>query len=215
MQVAVGAILDQNVTIVYDALDLTTIDRNLLRELLDTSAPVIMDTPDMIVASAVAEALFVQIGDRRIRVTYQRQGADLKDDELCRMAARADALVHRPQSGLVAYGFNYDLGVVVENEDARRLVLEAMAPRRDAIEAALEGELVNAIPRFLFLAGGTRYDLIVEPESAGRLKVHLNTHFEGQRASLPAVDELRASFVREYERLVGLVSRLLTVGGRK
>jgi len=204
MDIDIQSVLSQNITLVYDALDLRSIDTGKLKGFLDAKA-MVMDTPEMIVAVYPPHPLIIQIGDRRIRVTFPRESEDIGTVPLWEIAIKCHQLV--PQSQLVAYGFNYDVGSVVTG-NAQTITMNLFVSNRQMVEKALEGHLESFIPRLKFKRGETLYDLILEPLDEKRVKAHLNVHFQFKGITLPSQDRLEASFRQEFGYLVSMLSRL-------
>lgn len=205
MDIDIQRVLSQNITLVYDSLDLRTIDSRKLKELMGVKAkPMVMDTPEMIVAVYPAAPIIIQIADRRIRVTFQRESEDIGSVPLWEIALKCHQLV--PQSQLFAYGFNYDVGAVVADGNAQAIMMGLFVSNLQMIEDALGGHLLSITPRLKFKRGGTLYDLIFEPLGEQRIKAHLNAHFQDN--TLPPQDQLEASFHQEFGYLISVLSRL-------
>jgi len=211
MDIDIQRVLSQNITLVYDSLDLRTIDTSELKGLMGVEAkPMVMDTPEMIVAVYPPHPLIIQIGDRRIRVTFPRESEDIGAVPLWEIAIKCHQLV--PQSQLVAYGFNYDVEVELAGGNAHKVMLDLFVSNPKMIENALKGHLVSSIPRIKFRRGQTIYDLVLEPVDEQHLKVHLNAHFQFEGITLPSEDRLEESFRHEFGYLTSMLPRLFEGG---
>jgi len=197
-------VLSQNITLVYESLDLRTIDSAKLKGLIASAKPMVMDTPEMIVAVYPPMPIIIQMGDRRTRITLQQESEKIGTAPLWEVALKCHQFVS--QSQLAAYGFNYDVRAMVTDGNAQTITMDLFVPNRETIERVLEGHLASFIPRFKFKRGETLYDLIVEPLDEKRIKAHLNAHFEGK--SLLSQDQLEASFRQEFGYLVSMLPRL-------
>jgi hypothetical protein len=205
MGLDIQGVLSQNITLVYDSLDLQTIDSSKLKGLIASAKPMVMDTPEMIVAVYPPMPVVIQMGDRRTRITLQQESEEIGAVPLWEIALKCHQFVS--QSQLVAYGFNYDVGAAVTDENAQTITMDLFVPNQETIERILDGHLVSFIPRFKFKRGETLYDLILEPLDEKRVKAHLNAHFEGK--SLPPKDQLKVSFHQEFGYLISILPRLL------
>lgn len=205
VDIDIPAVLSQNITLVYDSLDLQTIDSSKLKELTDAKA-MVMDTPEMIVAVYPAAPIIIQMGDGRTRVTLQRESEDIGSVPLWEIALKCNRLA--PKSALVAYGFNYDVAVEFAGGNAHTIMTGLFVSDPQRIENALEGHLLSSIPRLKFRRGQTLYDLVLEPINEQHIKAHLNAHFEFEGISLPSQDQLEAFFRQEFEYLISVLSRL-------
>lgn len=213
MEIEIQTILTQNITLVYDSLDPQGIDSGELKGLMGIQTkPMVMDTPEMIVAVYPPEPTVIQIGDRRIRITLPQHSEDIGKVPLWEIAVKCNQLVPESKSALLAYGFNYDVVVALAGGNAQEVTIDLFVSNREAIEDALEGGLLSFIPRCQFQRGETRYDLVLEPLDAQRMKVHLNAHFEVKGMALPPGDQLQASFYQEFEYLVSMLPKLLEGG---
>ena len=208
MSLEIESVLSQNITLVYDSLDLQTVDRNSLRDLVGTQ-PMMIDTPEMIVVSYPTNSVFIQIGDRRIRVTLQQPAGEIGSAPIWDYAVESGTLVPATKSKLVAYGFNYDVAARLPGIDARVALTEIFVADLPRLEEVLGGELASIMPRLVFQREQARCDLVLEPTDGNHIKVHLNTHFEWADIALPSAQELRESFLREYERWKSTLRRLL------
>jgi hypothetical protein len=207
--VEIPTVLGQNITLLYNSLDLQAIDSSGLKGLMGRQAkPMVMDTPEMIVAVYPAEPLVVQMGDRRTRITLQQRSDDIGGVPLWEIALKCNQLVAESKSTLVAYGFNYDAEAVLTGENANKAVLELFISNPRVIESALEGHVLSLVPRLLFQRDQTRYDLVLEPMAEQRINVHLNVHFEFEGVTLPHEDQLKTSFHEEFEYLASILPRL-------
>jgi len=206
----IRTIITQNITLVYDSLDLRTISINDLRELRgDQTKPTVMDTPEMIVAIYPPEPVVIQMGDRRIRITLPQPQESIDDAVLHEVATKCDQLAGRPRSQLVAYGFNFDVAVELPNRNAHEVVVDRFLKETESIKTTLDGSLISFSPRLMFERNQVRYDLVLEPVNDHAMKVHLNAHFQHAELTLPATDQLSDSFAAQYEYLVSLLSGLL------
>lgn len=213
MTVEIATVLSQNITLVYDSLDLQAIESSELKALMSTqSKPTVMDTPEMIVAVYPADSLVIQMGDRRTRITLQQHSNGIGDVPLWEIALKCNALVAESKSTLVAYGFNYDVGAVLTGENASQAVLNLFVLDPQAIENILEGRLLSFVPRLIFQRDQIRYDLVLEPLAEQRMKVHLNAHFEFEGITLPHQDQFKTSFHDEFGYLVSALPRLFERG---
>lgn len=207
-----STVLSQNITLLYDSLDLEAIDSGKLKGLVSSQAkPMIMDTPGMIVAMYPAESLVIQMGDRRTRITLQQHSDDIGNVPLWEIALKCDRLVAETRATLSAYGFNYDIGVEL-GENANKAILDLFIPDPGMIEGALGGHLLSFVPRLFFQRNQTRYDLVLEPTTDQGIKIHLNAHFEFEGISLPHQDQLEASFHEEFRYLVSMLPKLFEGG---
>lgn len=212
MKAEFDVILKQNITLVYDPFELDKVDRNALRQLVDTSVrPTVMDTPEMIVAVYPQWPIIVQVGDRRWRVTYQKPDKSLGSVPLWEIAAKGDSILQSgPAPKLVAYGFNFDIGCTFDETETSSALRERFISEKqaEAFEQAASGEILSLVPRIKFRRNATSYDLVLEPVDDQRMKVHLNAHFEAPDLTLPNPARLEESVREQYQYLRSLVSRL-------
>lgn len=204
------AVIGRNITIVYDALDLQTIDRNKLRNLAVDSQPTIMDTPEMIVAVYPPNPWFVQVGDRRIRISLPIETPELGEFPLWEYAIKVNELLTPEKSVLIAYGYNFDVSVRFDENTAQKVLNNKFIKDQAQIEAELCGKLISFMPRLVFQSEDIRYDIIFEPLDDQHMKVHLNSHFESKGLNLPDSDGLKRSYMQQFERLTSTLMRFLT-----
>lgn len=207
MNIDIQRVLSQNITLVYDALDLRTIDSSKLKVLMGVKAkPMVMDTPEMIVAVYPPDPVIIQMGDKRTRITLQRQSEDIGTVPLWEIALKCNQLASK--STLVAYGFNYDVGVEFAKGNVHTIMIDMFVSNPQKIENALEGHLLSSIPRLKLRRDQTLYDLVLEPVNEQHIKVHLNAHFEFEGITLPSQDQLETSFRQEFGYLISVLPRL-------
>ena len=201
-------VLGQNITLVYESLDLRAFESSKLKGLLDAqAAPMLMDTPEMIVAVFPPEPTVIQVGDQRIRITMQQQSDDVGKVPIWEIAIKCHQLV--AGSALVAYGFNYDIGAELTGGNLHETMIDLFVSNPQTMESVLGGHLLYAVPRLKFQRRQTRYDLVLEPASEKRLTAHLNVHFDMAPVALPPSDQLAVSFREEFRYLVSMLPRLL------
>jgi hypothetical protein len=205
----IDVILKQNITLVYDGLELSAIDTRQLKGLVE-SQPVVMDTPEVIVIIFPAEHTVVQMDERRIRVTLQEHSEELGGRPLWDMAVACHRLVDSGlHSSLTAYGFNYDAGFVLD-EDSSAKVMDLFLANRRLIEEVAEARLSAFLPRIRFEREAKRYDLALEPVEMERIKAHLNAHFQTDDLVLPGASLLEKSFRDEFTYFRRVVKELLS-----
>jgi len=209
----IEVVLAQNITLVYKALDLQAIETRKLKGFMKGQVkPMVMDTPEMIVVMYPQSPLVIQLGDRRIRITLQKETKNLGEIPLWEIASKCNQLVS--ESIIVAYGFNYDIGVKLADKDAYAATINLLVPDRRMIEDALEGRLLSFLPRIKFKREQTLYDLVLEPKDKHHIKVHMNSHFESKDTPLPSETQLQGSFYGEYGYLTSMLPRLLLKGDK-
>ena len=210
MAIEFEALLIQNITVVYDSLDLASIDSGKLKTLRETAVQAaVMDVPEMIVAIYPPEPLLVQIGEKRIRMTLQ--GAhEIGSVPIWDYMFKCMRLVGPSKHQAIAYGFNYDVVVTTQGVSANDLLQQRFVGDVAGIEARLNGQIQTIAPRLKFLKNGVSYDLILEPVDEGRVKAHLNAHFEIPNHRLPFLEKFKSSFLEQYQYFEEIVSRLLS-----
>jgi hypothetical protein len=205
--IEVSSVLSQNITLLFDSLDLKTIDGSKLKSLVGDKG-ILMDTPEMIVAADPITSLIIQLGDNRTRITLQQEGKEMGDFPLWRIARDCRKLAR--QSQLTAYGFNYDLGAIITEGNAQTVTLDIFVPNKRQFEDVLGARFVSFIPRLRFKRGETLYDLVLEPLDERRIRAHLNAHFEVH--ALPPLGQLRDSFRQELSYLIEIFPKLFQGG---
>ncbi len=207
MDITAQTVLSQNITLLYDSVNVQVIDSGKLKELAGIpSKPMLMDTSDMIVAVYPPYPVIIQIRDRRISITLQQHGEDIGGIPLWGVAVECNQLV--PKSTLLAYGFNYDVGVEFDEGNANSVIIRLFVSNPQRIEGLITGQLLSSIPRFKFRRGEVLYDLVLEPVEERRVIVHLNAHFAHEGIALPSQDQLRTSFYDEYRYLTSILPGL-------
>lgn len=207
MHISTPTILSQNITLVYQTLELKSIDSAKLKDIFGDPT-VIMDTPDMIVALHPPIPLITQIGDRRIRITMQKQASAIGEVPLWDIAHKCNDLL--PQAVVVAYGFNYDVRLEVTNGNLQEFLIGQFIHDRNVVESIVKGKLWSFIPRLKFSRESALYDLILEPLSEYQMKAHLNMHFD--RNTLPPHKQLEIDFYEGYTYLNEILPGLLDGG---
>lgn len=209
MPAQVEAVFGRNITLVYDTLDPNIVDRNQLRTIIPGTAPAIMDMPDMIVAVYQPLPLLVQIGDRRIRINHAVEIPDLGDFPIWEYARRYFDLLGGTKAALIAYGYNFDFGIILSEMTIEDLMINKFVQNRTQLEQTLQGELISFLPRITFKSGAAQYDIVFEPFQDSRVKVHGNVHLQEDGIQLPDEEGLRVSFTESYERVRTVILDLL------
>jgi len=205
----IEAVFGRNVTLVYDALDLQTIDRNKLRGVIPEITPTVMDMPEMVVAVYPPSPWLIQIGDRRIRINVAAEIENIGDFPLWEYAIKCNELVPADKVSIIAYGYNFDFGVRFQDSTSLNTLISKFVLNRPALEDTLQGTLVSYLPRLVFKTGDLQYDIVFEPMNDAQMKVHGNAHFQYAGIQLPPIEGLKSSYIAQYEHLRTVIEKLL------
>lgn len=209
MAAVIEAVFGRNITLVYDALDLQTLDRNKLRGIIPDKTPTIMDMPELVVAVYPPSPWLIQIGDRRIRVNVAAEINELGDFPLWEYAIKCNEIVPAEKASIIAYGYNFDFGVRFQGITPQDLLISKFVPARPELEDTLQGTLVSYLPRIVFKTGDLQYDIVLEPMNDAQMKVHGNAHFQYSGIQLPPIEGLQSSYIAQYEHLRAVIEKLL------
>jgi hypothetical protein len=232
LSIRIENVVSENLTLVYDVLDVQAIDSNGLKELAGAQAQSIMLTPEQVIAAYPPEPIALQIDERRIRVGVAQMG-ELPGGlgQLLQMqgGAQSQKKAMRKEAGtvplwktalacnelvsgatLVAYGFNYGVEAALKTGSALEAIAGLVEVNRDRAAGAFDGELVSfaATPRLAFRRGQALYDLVLMPAEEQRVRATFNVHFEYEGIALPAEKELEKSYRGEFKTLTMLLSKL-------
>jgi hypothetical protein len=209
MAIQATTVLGQNITLVYKVLDPHSVDTGDLKNIMGTDIrPMLMDTPEMIVAVFPPQPVVIEIGNRRIRITLARPDR-IGSVPIWEIACKCHQLVPNANDQILAFGFNYDIGATLPDVDTKRLVLDMFIPEVTQLEGKLQGSLIAFIPRLIFRRDQLQYDLVLEAISDNRFKVHMNVHHETPATALPDQERLKASFHEQYEYMLSMLPKLL------
>ena len=205
----------QNITLVYDALDLRELDPGVLKRQLSPMAT-IMDTPQMIVVVDPSGPLIIQFVDNRIRLSLQKKVSDVNQlgkfgrNNLWNLALDSHRLAQKQKRGLIAYGFNYD--VVIDNyaQDVAALLNKMFIKNPDQLADTLDAEAIAIVPRIKFSRDDAVYDLILVPIDGTGLKAHLNVHFA--TSEIPNQKNMKSNFGNQFAYLSEHLAQLGLVG---
>ncbi|RCK72742.1 MAG: hypothetical protein ANABAC_1276 [Anaerolineae bacterium] len=209
MIAVIETIFGRNITIVYKSLDLQSVDRNKLREIVPGVTPTIMDMPEMLVAVFPPYPWLIQFSDRRLHVNLSVESNELGEFPLWEYAQRAHLTVSPDKAPLHAYGFNFDFGVRFDGITPQELLISKFVSNRRALEEEIQGTLVSYMPRVVFSSDTIQYDIIFEPIDENRMKIHGNAHIEYPGIELPSSEELKALYKIQFERLRNTISKLI------
>ena len=209
MAAVIEAVFGRNITLVYDALDLKAIDRNKLREIIPETTPTVMDMPEMVVAVFPPSPWLIQIGDRRIRINIAAEIEDLGDFPLWEYAIKCNELAPANKTSLIAYGYNFDFGVRFQDTTAQNALISKFVLNRSELEDMLQGVLTSYLPRMVFRTDEIQYDIVFDPINETHMKLHGNAHFQFDEIQLPSLEELKSSYIAQYEHLRSIIENLL------
>jgi hypothetical protein len=208
MAAVIEAVFGRNITIVYESLDLKSVDRNKLQEIIPGVTPTVMDMPEVLVAVYPPEPWLIQVGDRRMRVNLAMEVDGLGDFPLWEYAIQSQQIIPVGKAPLLAYGYNFDFGVRFDGATPQEMLISKFVLNRPALEEEIQGTLVSYLPRLIFSSGTVQYDIILEPMNDIRMKIHGNAHIQYPGIQFPSGEELKASYIAEFERLQSTISRL-------
>ncbi len=231
MNIRIKNVTSENLTLVYDALDLQGLDCNELRTLTGVPAQSLLLTPEQVVAVYPPAPLLVQMDERRVRIAtaqlgdlpggleqlLQTQNArsqpkapqkEVGAVPLWKIARACHALL--PGATLLAYGFNYSVEATLREGTAVAAIAGLASVNRERVAAAFDGELLSfaATARLAFRRGQTLYDLVLMPQEEQSLRVTFNVHFEHEGIALPGEKDLEAAYRHEVQVLQALLAEL-------
>jgi hypothetical protein len=212
MNITIKKILNQNITLVYDSLDLQTIDRNELRKLFDEGvSPTVMDSPGMLVIIAPSTQTIVQMGGNRILVTLPQQSQEIGQKPIWDVTVNCTHLLSNTKSEIIAYGFNYNIEVetALEEVPIDKSFVPLFLARPTVFEKRLDGQLLSFVPRFVFLREQKKYDLKLKPVGERNLQVQLNVHYQVEEYPFPSAERLQKAFFEEFEYLKSILPKIL------
>ncbi|MFN8440702.1 MAG: hypothetical protein U0175_08040 [Caldilineaceae bacterium] len=200
--------LSQNITIVYDSLDLATFDSAKLKTLAENPIrPVMVETPEMITMVLPPYPIVIQVGDQRFRFTAPRGTAQPAFSVLSNLVHKCVKSIVPKQAKMTAFGFNYDLHINTETSAIDLLNQEFVSNLED-LNHKLDGTLLYSLPRLVFQRNNVQYDLIFELIGDQQILAHTNAHFETRNKPFLSNKELLNRFVSEYEFARQTVFRL-------
>jgi len=205
----VVSVLSQNITLLYDRLDPQSVNIDELKQLRGAEAqPTVMATPEMVVVVYPPKPIVLQIGDQRVRLTLPQPNAEVGSAPLPEFAQQCNHLVRKTKSKLVAYGFNYDAVLGLDDVNANETAIALFLSDRGKIESAVQGRLVAFTPRFKFQREQTWYNLVLEAVDEQHIQAHFNSHFEFTEIVMPSPKELQSSFREEFEYLDSILESI-------
>ena len=211
MKIRETIVLSQNITIVYDHLDLRKVDTTQLKTLVEMDpGPTVWDTPDFIMVVYPTPATAVRLAEKRVSVTLSQRGSQIGQEPMWDIVEKSHELVTSLGSKLQAYGFNIDIGFVMAEGDPHSVTRQCFLRDIGAIEAVVGGELLSFVPKLVFKKNAAVHTLKLEPIDSERIQASLNVHVERDGTQLPDRAELELAYRREYERLIQDVPALLT-----
>jgi hypothetical protein len=205
----------QNITLVYDNLDLREIDPGILKRKL-SQATTVVDTPQLIAVVDPTVPFFIQFADNRIRLTIQKKPYDpdtfgkFGSNNIWNLAFESNKFAEKQKRQLVAYGFNYDVVSKNGEGDYIQSLNKKFFIDVDGVKNILGVEDVLILPRLKFMHEDVQYDLRLEPINEADLKAHLNAHFAVNK--FPNVKNLRNHFVRNFGYLLEQLEKLGLIG---
>ncbi|MBL7199485.1 MAG: hypothetical protein ISS56_05005 [Anaerolineae bacterium] len=193
-----------NIALLYDAFSLDDVDRTAIREILGREGITPLETPDVMLMVSTGSNIVVQAGNRRILVIDQSENPTIEGSPIPSVAARVHTTV---PGSLVAFGFNYDLGISQAQPPANELLINRFLPNREEMEALLDGDVQSVAPTIRFTRGDVRYMLGIRGADDTHLHVHFNAEFA--QTPLPGAEELARSFASEFDVLRQTLDRVL------
>ena len=173
MKIAIETLMSQNITVVYKYLDIQSVDSREIKRMLGKEI-LVSEVPDMMVFVRPDGPLIVQLGNQRIRVTLQ--GEQKSVEPLWDLATNCHYLL--PSADLVAYGFNYDIGIISKEGDFIKYLMKAFITKPKQLVENLGGGLNSITPRIRYQRENVRYDLVLEPIDKSHLEAHFNSHYQ-------------------------------------
>ena len=213
MNIREWILAEVNITVVYDNLDLDSISRDRLRGmLLDVQPPIMADLP--VVGGAIAltyEPLQTQclIDQRRIRISNVGR-AEIERRPLSTIAQLAETtrgIVER--ASVVAYGFNYEVLVYLENEDdvGRFLRVRFLNDPED-LDNRFGGQIDSLDLRLHCVFDEKEYNFRFRPSGSDTSQLHISCNVHFRRDMLPTAGDLQKHIVSEYDDIRAIAKRI-------
>lgn len=206
-----NTLVGQNITLIYQTLDYQKVDINQLRNLLDFGNEQMIFKRDGILITYPPKGILIQIMQDRMLVTCQQRSDKIGDVPIWEIASYCYQLANG--APLAAYGFNYDLEIVLPQGNIYQILNQVLSPDTSKLEKAVKGSTLA----LTFTAGVTfqheqkPYSLLIQPQDEKRLRLNLNAHFEKSK-SLPSDTLLEKDYREEYNYLLTIIPGILAEG---
>ena len=200
-----------NVVVVFEALKFGPALSELARRLLPGHpSPLITEIPDQLLAVAYPERqIQCQFANRRLDVRDTR-GVEPGAEPFSETAVRAiEAAAAAGASGIVAYGYNYELLLSLREGDPGTFLQTRFFTNPQKLGDAFGGKVgAVGISASVELDGcQANFDIGPQPEMPGYLKAHVNYHCQDRRP--PQDGQLLAEEMRQkYEDFKAALERL-------
>lgn len=194
-----------NITIVYREFDFRSVSLDkLIGVFPEGPQPVVAKFPDVLVIQYPNGVSF-QLLDRRLRLSDP--SADLPRSRLPNILGPIVAAAG--QTGVVAYGYNYDVVLGVSGvDDSGAFLLDKFLRERSQVEGDLDGSLSRIKLELIYDVEDSQYSLRLEPANSDNvLKAHLNVHY-AHAELVTDEDSLAEQLSQHYDRLRQSLSQL-------
>jgi len=193
-------IINQNITIVFDNLDIQSIKIDQLKSIGGKDVAITM-LPDLLIMIIPATGLIIQLGDRRLRVTSQ-----IPSSGIINIWSITKSIKDLLPVNISAYGFNFDLLLDLNENHPTMDYRFLFSNDLPALEGIIESKIDRFNPRFAFMHNGALIDLILDPINPISSKMHGNIHYENN--NFPNEDELNQSFTNQLNYILDLSNKL-------
>lgn len=195
----------RDITLSFSDLAPSKIDISKLKTLFDIQ-PAIIQAQDASIVIYPPLQLIIQLGQNRIRITHQQLSDRIDVIPLWDIASTCRKLASKQT--LSAYGLNYNVVIPADSEAMRSVIKHRFVAEPKVMDELLDGEMLFFAPRIKFKRDAALYDFILEEETAGAIRSHLNVHFETKQ--LPSKAVLKKQFINEYEEFRQLLNRMFS-----
>lgn len=206
MEVQSQEIKQLNITAVFEKIDHSSVTAEALRKALELSeqeaarSP-FMDLPGLKSLANLDSRKDVSLEANRLRAN-DKSGKEPSDSDLIKYFQRVFELADK--TNLVAYGFNYDMLVKVDEPVDYKTFVSPKILSVLGVEAPL-----GAGTRIIYEKDGKRIDFQTAPVSdPQQMVIHFNVHYE---ASVIDFESLQDQFVKDYgevERIIQELNRI-------
>lgn len=207
MTAELEAVFGRNITLVYNSIDISSLDTKFLKTIFNDGEPAIIQIPgNVVVFTAQNKPHSVQIDNKRIVIDFSDEINEFGNYPVADYADFFNKYIISKESKLEAYGFNYNLGFKFTNT-ITNVLNDLFASGIEKINDKLCGKIIDFYPVFRINKDNLVYQYTFNRHSDNQLKVHVNVHF--QENSLPELQILKEKFKYQCNTITESLLRLI------
>ena len=174
---SIEAVFGRNITIVYNSINIKSLNLEEIKKFFSDENPAIIQIPDNVVIIAFPnKPVFIQIEHERLLVNFNFEENSLGDFPICEYTIKINKEIIDSGSKMDSFGFNYDFGIDLHEDANKKLIIQFANFENNYLKKNKE-KLIAFYPTINMKFNEIEYSYIFNQQDSTKIKVHVNAFF--------------------------------------